>query len=122
MKSMTKPGSPAAVAAPAPNVTLDNRMPPKHPQRVALETAIRNTLAEFEGNWDVILEVPDGLSLAVSVVAPDGSAWTMSCCNPAHRDPDSVAETVRAACSRRRWLDPGVDGANGKGGAGGHRA
>jgi hypothetical protein len=94
-------------------VTLQNRLPPKHPQRIALETEIRNALAGLTGNWDVVLEVPEGLWLVVAVVAPDGSSWTMSCCNPAHRDPESIAETVRAACSRRRWLDPADQGSGG---------
>ena len=90
----------------AGHVTLANRLPPKYPQRLALETAIRNALRGLAGRWDVVVEVPAGLSLVIAVVAPDGSSWTMSCCNPEHRDPESIAETVRAACSRRRWLDP----------------
>jgi hypothetical protein len=99
-------------------VTLQNRLPPKHPQRLALETAIRSALAGLNGSWDVVLEVPEGLSLVIAVVGPGGSAWTMSCCNPAYRDPESIAETVRAACSRRRWLDPaGAASGNAKGGA-----
>jgi len=87
-------------------VALQNRLSPQHPQRLALEAAIRNALAGLTGKWDVVLEVPRGLSLVVAVVAPDGSSWTMSCCNPAYRDPESIAETVKAACSRRRWLEP----------------
>jgi len=87
-------------------VALQNRLSPQHPQRLALETAIRNALAGLTGKWDVVLEVPQGLSLVIAVVAPDGSSWTMSCCNPAYRDPESIAETVKAACSRRRWLEP----------------
>lgn len=87
-------------------VTLQNRLSPHHPQRLALEAAIRNALAGLTGQWDVVLEVPQGLSLVIAVVAPDGSSWTMSCCNPAYRDPESIAETVRAACRRRRWLQP----------------
>jgi DNA-binding NarL/FixJ family response regulator len=87
-------------------VTLQNRLPPKHPQRHALEAAIRGALGGLSGSWDVVLEKPGGLSLVIAVVAPDGAAWTMSCCNAAHRDPESIAEIVRAACSRRRWLDP----------------
>ena len=90
----------------AGQVILQNRLSPQHPQRLALETAIRNALAGLTGNWDVVLEAPQGLSLVIAVVAPDGSSWTMSCCNPAYRDPESIAETVRAACSRRRWLEP----------------
>ena len=87
-------------------VALQNRLSPQHPQRLALETAIRNALAGLTGKWDVVLEVPQCLSLVIAVVAPDGSSWTMSCCNPAYRDPESIAETVKAACSRRRWLEP----------------
>lgn len=94
-------------------VALQNRLPPKHPQRLALETAIRSALAGLKGSWDVVLEAPEGLSLVIAVVGPEGSAWTMSCCNPAYRDPESIAETVRAACSRRRWLDP-ANAARGK--------
>jgi hypothetical protein len=90
----------------AGQVTLQNRLSPRHPQRLALETAIRNALAGLTGKWDVVLEVPQGLSLVIAVVGPDGSSWTMSCCTPAYRDPESIAETVRAACSRRRWLEP----------------
>jgi hypothetical protein len=90
----------------AGQVTLQNRLSPQHPQRLALETAIRNALAGLTGKWDVVLEVPQGLSLVIAVVGPDGSSWTMSCCTPAYRDPESIAETVRAACSRRRWLEP----------------
>ncbi len=99
-------------------MTLQNRLPPKHPQRLALETAIRSALAGLKGSWDVVLEAPEGLSLVIAVVGPEGSAWTMSCCNPAYRDPESIAETVRAACSRRRWLDlVGAASGNAKGGA-----
>jgi hypothetical protein len=89
-------------------VTLQNRLSPQHPQRLALETSIRNALAGLTGNWDVVLEVPQGPSLVIAVIAPDGSSWTMSCCNPAYRDPESIAQTVRAACSRRRWHEPSV--------------
>lgn len=88
------------------HVTVQNRLPPKHPQRLALETAIRGALEGLAGRWDVVLEKPGGLSLVIAVVAPDGATWTMSCCNPAHRDPESIADIVRSACSRRRWLDP----------------
>jgi CheY-like chemotaxis protein len=95
------------------HVTVRNRLPPRHPQRLALETAIRDALGGLKGSWEVVLEKPGGLSLVIAVVAPDGAAWTMSCCNAAHRDPASIAEIVRAACSRRRWLEPG-------GAAGGH--
>ena len=87
-------------------LTLSNRMPPNHPQRLELENAIRSALSGLAGRWDVALEEPRGNSLVVAVVAPDGSAWSMSCCNPEHWDPASIAETVRAACHRRRWLDP----------------
>jgi hypothetical protein len=97
----------------AGQVTLQNRLPPKHPQRLALETAIRNALAGLTGKWDVVLEVPEGLWLVIAVVAPDGSSWTMSCCNPTYRDPESIAETVKGACSRRRWLDPAGQGSGG---------
>ena len=72
-------------------VTLQNRLPPKHPQRLALQSAIRDTLAGLAGSWDVVLDAPEGLSLVVTVVAHDGSAWVMSCCNPAHGDPESIA-------------------------------
>jgi len=99
-------------------VALQNRLSTQHPQRLALETAIRNALAGLTGKWDVVLEAPQGLSLVIAVVAPDGSSWTMSCCNPAYRDPESVAETVKAACSRRRWLEPSrAPSVNAKGGA-----
>jgi hypothetical protein len=90
----------------AGQVILDNRLPPSYPQRLALETAIRRSLAGLPGNWKVVVEAQSALTLVVGVVAPDGSAWTMSCCNPEHRHPESIAETVRAACSRRRWLNP----------------
>ena len=88
-------------------VTLQNRLPLKHPERLALEHAIRSALAGLKGSWDVVLEVPEGLSLVVAVVAPDGSAWTTSCYNATQRDSESIAETVRAACSRPHWLDSG---------------
>jgi hypothetical protein len=98
-------------------VTLQNRLSPKQPQRLALETAVRGALEGLEGNWDVVLEAPDGLPLVVAVIAPDGSSWTMSCCSPAQRDPESIAASVRAACNRRRWLKPGgAAGANPQGG------
>jgi hypothetical protein len=87
-------------------VILHNRLPPEHPRRLGLETAIRSALAGLPGRWDVVLEGQSRLSLVVAVVAPDGSAITVSCCNPEQRDPASIAETVRAACSRRRWLEP----------------
>jgi hypothetical protein len=96
----------------AAQVTLQNRLSPRDPQRLALETAVRSALAGFKGSWDVILEGPEGLSLVIVVVAPDGSAWTMRYCDSAYRDPVSIAETVRAACGRRRWLDPQGSGGN----------
>ncbi len=99
-------------------MTLQNRLPPKHPQRLALEAAIRSALAGLKGSWDVVLEAPEGISLVIAVVGPEGSAWTMSCCNPAYLDPEFIAETVRAACRRRRSLDPtGTASGNAKGGA-----
>lgn len=93
----------------AGQVTLDNRLPAKYPQRLVLESAVRSALAGLSGSWDVVVEAPSALTLVVAVVAPNGSAWTLSCCNPGHRHPESIAETVRAACSRRPWLNP--DGA-----------
>lgn len=87
-------------------VTLHDRLPPDHPQRPALENAIRDALAGLAGSWDVVVEAPSGPALVIAVVAPDGSAWTMSCCKPEHRDPESIADTVRAACNRRRWRGP----------------
>jgi hypothetical protein len=90
----------------AGHVSVQNRLSPKHPQRLALETAVRGALAGLKGTWDVVLEVPEGLSLVIAVVAPDGSAWAMSYCSPVHGDPESIAQTVRAACDRRRWLEP----------------
>jgi hypothetical protein len=96
------------VASPAEGgrVALQNRLPAKHAQRLALETAVGGALAGLEGRWDVVLEAPDALTLLVTVIAPDGSAWNMSC-NPALRDPEWVAASVRTACNRRRWLKPG---------------
>jgi hypothetical protein len=91
-------------------VALENRLPPTFPQRVALEIAIRNALAGLCGRWSIAIEEESALTLVVSVVAPDGAAWAMSCCNPGRRRPESIAETVRAACSRRRWLGPGRTG------------
>lgn len=87
-------------------VTIHNRLPSKLPRRIAFERAIESALEGFRGNWDVVIELPGEQSLVVAVVAPDGSTWSMSCCDPEHRDPESIADTVRAACSRRRWLDP----------------
>ncbi len=110
---MTKHAGKAATAGPDPEVTVHNRLPPKHPQRLALESAIRKALAGLTGKWDVVLKVPEGLWLVISVLAPDGSAWTMSCCNPMYRDPESIADTVRAACSRRRWSTPAAQGSGG---------
>jgi hypothetical protein len=83
-------------------LVLRNRLPADHPQRLALEVAIRKALAGFGGGWDVVIEGQSPLTLVVAVVGPDGSAWTMSCCDPLRRDPESIAETVRAACARRR--------------------
>jgi hypothetical protein len=100
--SARRVSSPAEVGL----VTLQNRLPAKHPQRLALETSVRGALAGLEGSWDVVLEGPDGVTLVVAVIAPDGSSWTLSCCNPAHRDPEWIAASVRAACNRRRWLKP----------------
>jgi hypothetical protein len=87
-------------------VAVQNRLSPTHPQRFALETGVRGALAGLRGTWDVVLEVPEGLSLVITVVAPDGSAWAMRYCGPGHEDPESIAETVRVACNRRRWLAP----------------
>jgi hypothetical protein len=96
------------------HLTVQNRLSPKHPQRLALETAVRGVLTGLKGTWDVVLEVPEGLSLVITVVAPDGSAWAMRYCGPAQADPESIAETVRAACNRRRWLEPAGRGPRGK--------
>ena len=118
MKPLKNDARPSELHAPEAALTLHNRLPPKHPQRLALEAAIRRALAGLKGSWDVVLEAPEGLSLVIAVVGPEGFAWTMSCCNPAYRDPESIAETVRAACSRRRWLDlVGAASGNAKGGA-----
>lgn len=97
----------------AGQVTLQNRLSPKHPQRLVLQSAIRDALADLAGTWDVALEAPEGLSLVITVVAHDGSAWAMSWCNPAHGGPESIAETVRAACSRRCRLDRAGQGSGG---------
>lgn len=106
MKPTSKDAEPAAAPATSPGVTIHNRLPPRYPRRIAFERSIESALAGFRGNWDVVIELPVEQSLVVNVVAPDGSTWTMSCCDPEHRDPESIAETVRGACSRRRWLDP----------------
>jgi hypothetical protein len=85
-------------------VAFENRLPPSYPQRLALETAIRKGLAGLSGRWDVVVDAPGALALVVTVIAPDGSAWTMTCGNPPRRPPETIADTVRAACDRRRWL------------------
>lgn len=106
MKPTTKDADPAALSAVSAEVTIDNRLPPRHPQRIALERALRSALVGLTGAWAVVVERPSELSLVIAVVAPDGSAWTMSCCDPDHRDPEAIAEIVRAACNRRRRLGP----------------
>ena len=98
----------------AGQVSLQNRLAPTHPQRLVLENAIRGALAGLEGTWDVVLEVPEGLSLAIAVVAPDRSVWTISYGSPGHADPESIAQTVRAACDRRRWRRPAIRGSKGR--------
>lgn len=102
MKPTRKSVGPAATGG----VTIHNRLPPKHPRRLAFEGAIRSALTGLTGDWVVVVDLPGELSLDIAVVAPDGSAWSMSCCNPERRDPEAIAETVRAACNRRRWLEP----------------
>jgi hypothetical protein len=82
-------------------MTLRNRLPADHPQRLALQAAVAKALSGLNGPWDVVIEAQGLLTLVIGVVAPDGSSWTMSCCNPRDRDPESIAETVRAACTRR---------------------
>lgn len=94
-------------------MSVQNRLSPKHPQRLALETAVRGALAGRRGAWNLVLEAPEGLALVVAVVAPDGSAWTMRYCGPGLEDPESIAETVRTACDRRRWLQRGGAGPRG---------
>ncbi len=109
MKLRTEAPGSAAKLSPrheAGQLILNNRLPPNHPRRLDLENAIRSALTGLAGRWDVVLEGPRGQALVVAVVAPDGSAWSMSCCNVAYRAPASIAETVSAACRRRRWLDP----------------
>lgn len=90
---------------PSTEVIVSNRLPPAQPRRLELERAVRSALAGLGGRWDVVLEVPGGNALVVAVVSPDGSAWSMSCCHPERRDPESIGEIVRAACRRRRWVD-----------------
>jgi hypothetical protein len=107
LKPEPKVAEPAAAPAASSGVAIHNLLPPTYPRRLAFEWAIADALAGFKGNWDVAIELPGEQSLVVSVVAPDGSAWTMSCCDPQNRDPEAIAETVRAACSRRRWLGLG---------------
>jgi hypothetical protein len=103
LKPKAKDAGPAAASS---GVAIHNRLPPMFPRRIAFESAIASALVGFKGNWDVAIELPGEQSLVVAVIAPDGSSWTMSCCDPRHRDPETIAETVRAACSRRRWLNP----------------
>jgi len=89
-------------------LSFDNRLPPAHPQRLALEFAIRSALAGLPGRWDVIVTAPSVLTLVVAVVAPDASAWTwmMDCGKPEYLVPKAIADTVRTVCTRHRLLDP----------------
>jgi hypothetical protein len=98
MKTPAKPGLRAATES---RVTVQNRLPLQHPQRSALEAAITRSLSGLEGPWDVILETPGNATLVISVIAPDGALWSTSC-GYRLRDPESLAEIVRAACGRRR--------------------
>jgi len=121
LKPKTKDAEPAADPAQSSGVAIHNRLPATYPRRIAFERAIASALAGFKGNWNVVIELPGEQSLVVAVVAPDGSSWTMSCCDPQHRDPEAIAETVRGACSRRRWLDPIREGAPRRPDSGGNR-
>jgi hypothetical protein len=97
---------PALFAQPEP-VSIDNRLPPAHPQRVEIENAIRSGLAGLPGPWDVVVRAPSAGGLVIAVVAPDASAWTWmtSCCAPQYTGPEAIADTIRAVCGRRRGLD-----------------
>jgi len=103
---MTREHPPVASSSLDAEVTVRCRLPTEFPERPTLENAIRSALGALGGRWDAVVEVQGGVVLAVALVAPDGSAWTVSCCDPEHRRPESIADTVRAACSRRRWLAP----------------
>lgn len=92
-------------------MALHNRLPPTYARRDDFERAITSALAGFRGTWEVALEPPGEHALVVAIVAPDGSSWSMTCCNPQQWDPQAVAETVRGACSKDRWLGPLGDGA-----------
>jgi hypothetical protein len=94
----------AARATPS-GLAVHNRLPPTYPQRLAFGRAIAEALVGLEGDWDVTIAFPGERSLVVTVVAPDGSSWTMSCCDPQRWDPESVAETVRGACNQGPWIE-----------------
>ncbi len=88
-------------------VSIDNRLPVNHPRKHVLERAIREALAGLPGPWDVSIDLIAGVSWSITIVAPDACRWSIACANPEHDVQEFIADRVRTACSRRRWLKKG---------------
>lgn len=85
----------------APGVVVDNRVPAAHPQREAIDAALRDALAGLQGRWDVSIDFWEGRTWTIAVVGPDGSQWTMACASPARDIVELIGERVRTACDPR---------------------
>lgn len=111
-EATTKDAGAHATRAPDPGVTVHDRLPLGHRYRRALEQALRASLRELSGRWDVSLRAVGRILVQVDVAAPDGSRWSLAV--PAHQGPeaDAIAETVRTGCVRlvRTESDAGAFG------------
>jgi hypothetical protein len=85
----------------ASGLVVDNRLPAAHPQRKVIDTALRDALEGLPGRWDVSVDLSEGRTWTITVVAPDGSQWSMACASPAQEIVELIGERVRAACDPR---------------------
>lgn len=86
-------------------LTIHNRLHPGHRCRAAVDEALRVSLRDLSGPWDVSVCPVDEDWVRIEVAAPDGASWSMSVPVPEGPRVEDLAGTVRAAClrhSRRR--------------------
>jgi hypothetical protein len=99
-------------------ITVHNRLHAGHRYQAVMDEVLRVALEGFAGPWDVSIHPVGRQWFRIDVVAPDGATWSLSV--PVHEGPgaDDLADTVRAACLRRRVKRAGGQRRAGKPAAG----
>lgn len=116
MKPESKDTPTAAPRALEPGVSVHDWLPVGHRHRLRLEKALRVSLRELSGRWDVSVHAVGRILLQVDVVAPDGSRWSLAVPVPQGPEAEDIAETVRAGCARLRRVKPALAEPGGDGG------